>query len=722
MDEILDRQGIDRSRIEAAAAEDCGPAVPDRPLCEPQPRQSDGLAVQGIKIPKGELSSAHLAKIADLAEMYGDKHVYSTNRQNLELHGVSPARLAELRKEIGALGLETDEFYGLSDVVTCVGTTYCPLAVSATHQMFDLLQDLVHAEKYAPIRRRVLVNITGCPNSCSPYRIADIGLRGLRIREQVGSKDGYQVTVGGTQNNFGRPVGEFKTGDCPRVVAALLDTFLKLGQGEESLADHVARVGVGPYRAAVDALGISYQKAVNPLELSVVTGRGQTVLDAKTLARDVPCRAACPARTNVPEYIRHIARGNPDEAHRINQEDNVFPGVLGRICTRPCETRCRYQWTNIHGPVSICHLKRVCADTSGHASRPLPPYFSASGKRLAIVGGGPAGLAAARELKRCGHAVTVLEREPYLGGQMRIGVPIFRLPREVLENDIRAIVESGIEVRLGESVQAPQLLELADQFDAVLLAAGANQPRSIELDGLPPGAGIEGLRFLKHYNDDQPLPVQGDLLVIGGGFTAVDCARSARRLLGPRPGVTIVYRRGEAQMAASPEELEQLREENVRVETLATPLAARAENGRLRAVVFRRNVLREAAQPGQKPDFIPVPGSEFELPCDTLIFAIGQTQESNILPPGVKIAARHETSRRGLFVAGDFSSGNADVINAVADGKSAASAIDEFLMGRRAPHAACPRGAGGNHRPAPRPRPGRSAAHAGVAAGGAEGQ
>ena len=136
----------------------------------------------------------------------------------------------------------------------------------------------------------------------------------------------------------------------------------------------------------------------------MVTGRGQTPRDLKTIARDVPCRTACPARTNVPEYIRHIAHGRPDEAHLVNQEDNVLPGVLGRICTRPCEDRCRYQWTNIKGPVRICHLKRVAADQKGRptSSRCLR-YYDESGKRVAIVGGGPAGLAAARE---CGATGT----------------------------------------------------------------------------------------------------------------------------------------------------------------------------------------------------------------------------------------------------------------------------------------------------------------------------
>jgi NADPH-dependent glutamate synthase beta subunit-like oxidoreductase/ferredoxin len=477
-------------------------------------------------------------------------------------------------------------------------------------------------------------------------------------------------------------VGEFKQNDCVRVVTTILDTFLNIHGDEESLAENVARLGAEPYRRAVDALAISYDKAVNPLELSVVAGRGQMPRDFKTVARDVPCRTACPARTNVPEYIRHIAHGRPAEAHLVNQEDNVLPGVLGRICTRPCEDRCRYQWTSIKGPVRICHLKRFAADQKDGPSQPLPRYYDDSGKRVAIVGGGPAGLAAARELRRYGHDVTILEREPYLGGQVRIGIPTFRLPRPVLEEDIAAIIHSGIHVELQHDVDASRLVALCRQYDTVLLAAGANQPRMLELEGLPQGVGYEGLRFMKCFNDGAPLPIQGDVVVIGGGFTAVDCARTSRRLLGPGAGVSIMYRRGEGQMSANIEELREMRDEGVRIETLVTPLAAILRQGQLQAITFRRNVLGLMRE-GSKPDIRAVPGSEFDVPCRTLIFSIGQSQDTRILPQDVRLAGGHLTTVANLFVAGDYSSGNADVISAIADGKSAAEEIDFFLSGRR---------------------------------------
>jgi sulfite reductase beta subunit-like hemoprotein/NADPH-dependent glutamate synthase beta subunit-like oxidoreductase/ferredoxin len=688
VNEYLDKDGIDRSGFVTEEVHDVGGTmpdrpliIPDRPLCEPNPVGTDGLCIQRIKIPKGELLSEHLERIAELSEMYGDKHVYSTNRQNLELHGVRSERLPELKREIQTLGFETDHFFGLSDVVTCVGTTYCPLAVSTTHSLFDKLQPLVHDKKYEDIRNKVIVNITGCPNSCSPYRIADIGFRGLRIREMEGSREGYQVTVGGTQMSFGHAVGEFKEEDCMRVTATILDTFMKFRQGEETLAENITRLGVETYAREVESLGIEYHKAVNPLELTVVTGHADKPLDIRTIERDVPCRTACPAQTNIPEYIRHIAHGRMDEAAIINQEDNVLSGILGRICTRPCETRCRYQWTSIKGPVRICHLKRSSTDGKTKPLGPLPAYFEASGKKTAIIGGGPAGLAAARELRRYGHEVTIFEREAYLGGQIRIGIPEFRLPREIIEEDIAAILAQGVEVKLNHSIRKEEIIALAKQYDAVLLAAGANKPRTLKLEGLPEGTAIEGLHFMQHFNDGRPETIEGDVLIIGGGFTAVDCARSSRRLLGPKSNVTIVYRRGEAQMAATHEELQAMREEHIRIDTLVTPVAAKTENARLKAVVFQRNILGKTLD-GGKPAFQPVAGSEFEMPCDTLVFAIGQERETEILPHDIRIGEDHETNDSGLFVGGDFLGTNsADVINAVADGKRVAEKIDAYLMG-----------------------------------------
>jgi hypothetical protein len=326
----------------------------------------------------------------------------------------------------------------------------------------------------------------------------------MRIREDLGSAEGYRVLLGGSQEQFGQLLGEFKTGDCPAVLSNVLDLFLKLRQGGEALADNVRRVGIDLYREEVAALGIRYEMAPALAEYSVPTGECATPLDSKTIAMDVPCQAACPAKTNVPEYISLIARADNEGAYRINQEDNVFPGVLGRVCVRPCESRCRHQWTNTLGPVAICHLKRSAADRKAGPARRLEPWFDSSGRCIAVVGGGPAGLTAARELWRYGHEVLLFEREKTLGGMMVHGIPEFRLPREIVREEIAAIIDSGIDVRLGQDVTRAKLGELLGAYDAVLLATGAMLATPPEIEGAPEGIGISGLEFMRRYNAELP--------------------------------------------------------------------------------------------------------------------------------------------------------------------------------------------------------------------------
>ena len=442
-----------------------------------------------------------------------------------------------------------------------------------------------------------------------------------------------------------------------------------------------------PFRQAVEALHIQYDHAPKPSEFSTFTGEGHSALDLKTMARDIPCQAACPAGTNVPEYIRQLVLKNPDASYRINQEDNVFPGVLGRICTRPCEPACRHQWTNTNGPVTICHLKRAAADNKSQPAQPLAPWFDEpTGKRLAVIGGGPAGLAAARELKRLGHDVEIFEREQELGGQMAWGIPEFRLPRDVVREEVKAIVDSGIVVHLGQHVDRERLSRMASEFDAVLVAAGAIRGIKLKIEGLEDdNNAISGYDFMKRYNMGDPMPVSGDVVIIGGGFTAVDCAARHAACWAKKHRVTaIMYRRGEEHMSASPDEIWQLRLEGIDVGTLVNPVRVRTENGLVRAVIFDRNVLGDDPEDGGKPPIHRVPGSDYEVPCDTLIYAVGQTRTLEILPEGVELTEGNRTTHEKIFVSGDFHTGPLDVIHAVADGKQAADNIDQFLMGRKA--------------------------------------
>ncbi len=243
--EFLNQEGIATADLEVAPIVESGVPYPDRPLTEEDPVGTDGLVSVRAIIPKGELHHSAMRRFAELSEIFGDKRIYTTNRQNIEIHGVRPEQVAALKAEIAALGFATDGNYGIRDIVPCVGTTYCPLAVARTRDMYDELMTVVRRPEYDAIAQKVLINITGCPNSCSPYRIADIGLRGLRMREELGSVEGYEIVLGGNHDRFGRKVGEFKSEDCPRVVARILDTFMQIRQGDETLAECVQRTGFG---------------------------------------------------------------------------------------------------------------------------------------------------------------------------------------------------------------------------------------------------------------------------------------------------------------------------------------------------------------------------------------------------------------------------------------------------------------------------------------------
>ena len=679
----LGAQGVDTALLETLTVEDCGESWPARPLTEQEPVDANGNHVQRVMVPKGEMNFHDFHRLAELAEMYGDKRLHTTNRQNIEIHGVRPDDRGKLKATVEELGFGTGGFFGLSDVVACVGTTYCPLAVTKTHDLFDCLQELVHRDEYAPIRDRVLINVTGCPNSCSPYLIADLGFRGARLRTELGSVEGFEVCIGGTQKHHGEQLGDYRLEDCVAVATAVLDTFLAGREGDETLADHVARAGTGPYLKAVERLGIEYRTAPALHEYSTPTGSCSTALDQRTYDRDVPCEPACPARTRVPQYIEAIAKGDLDGAYRINQEDNVFPGVLGRVCSRPCEPACRHNRTGTEGEVRICHLKRSAADGKSFKPSPLDPWFESTGKRVAIVGSGPSGLTAARELRRYGHEVTVYEAEQVLGGMMRLAIPVFRLPREVVEDEIEAVIDSGIEVRRGEWVDRERVNELLGEFDAVVLAAGAIKPASLDLPGLAEGTALPGVSFMKAFNLDRAVTPDAPVVVIGGGYTAVDCVRAARRLLGVDGGsVRLMYRRTEAQMSAAPYEIEEIRREGIAVETLVSPVSVRVENGQIQAVTFRRMVLGEPEKDGAKPTITPLEGSDFEEPCRTLVTAIGQTRIIEVFPEGSTVDGM-STSVEGLFVAGDVRYGSLDVIHAVADGKAVADEIDGYLTGHK---------------------------------------
>lgn len=400
--------------------------------------------------------------------------------------------------------------------------------------------------------------------------------------------------------------------------------------------------------------------------LSIERGTGRHAKDFDWVAKNIPCRTACPAKTDIPGYLDAIRLGKAEEAYRINLRDNVFPAVLGRTCTRPCEPACRHGWEGLGEPVAICFAKRSADDFQARQQPVvLEKLFPPSGKRVAVVGGGAAGLTVARELALWGHEVSVFERHSEMGGLMIQGIPEFRLPREHVRREVEQIRLLGVEFRCGESVNRDRLCALQSDFDAVVLAAGTHEPVMPEIPGAELKGVFHGLEFLKEVNAGARPDVGARVVVIGGGFTAVDCARMARRLGASEAGM--YYRRSEAEMYIGSHELHQFATEGVHTRFQVQPVAFLGENGTLRAVRFVETRLVEDSSGRARPEA--VPGTEFEVACDTVLLGTGQK------------ASSWWRDLDGLFVAGDAANGPGSLIESIGHGKDIARKVDAALCG-----------------------------------------
>ena len=405
--------------------------------------------------------------------------------------------------------------------------------------------------------------------------------------------------------------------------------------------------------------------------LSKLCGKADAPKDFQWLEKNIPCQKACPASTDIPGYLDAIYRGEHSKAYRINLEANVFPAVLGRVCARPCEDACRHGWDGLGEPVAICFSKRSAADFGGQAPVVLDKWFGPSGKKIAVIGAGPAGLAAARQLARLGHQVTVYEKHNKPGGMMNQGIPVFRLPRDLINKEIGQIEALGVQIICNAEIgRTLPLKQLAEQFDAVILAAGTLKPNLLDLPGKELRGIRHGLDFLLEVNETGKGDVGKTVVVIGGGFTAMDCARTAKRL---GAQVKVCYRRTAAEMLVTPGELEELEHEGIPMEYMVAPKAYTGVDGRLKTIQFVRTEMGEP-DPGGRRRPVEIPGSEFELPVDSVLLATGQFPDTSWLD--------ETSSHLNVFSAGDFKNGASSLIQAIGHAKECVREVDRFLTGR----------------------------------------
>jgi formate dehydrogenase beta subunit len=402
----------------------------------------------------------------------------------------------------------------------------------------------------------------------------------------------------------------------------------------------------------------------------------------------VDCQWACPAHTPVPEYIRLIAEGRYSDAYMINWRSNVFPGILGRTCDRPCEPACRRGRVE-ETPVAICRLKRVAADFKDDVKPRMPKLAAKNGKRIAIVGGGPASLTVARDLAPIGYHCTVFDSDPKAGGMMRSQIPKFRLPDAVIDEETGYILDLGIDFKGGHRIDSLKKL-MAENYDAIFVGSGAPRGRELDIPGRKEAAknihiGIDWLSNVSFGHIDK---VGKRVIVLGGGNTAMDCCRTARRLGGEE--VKVIVRSGFEEMKASPWEKEDAIHEDIPILNFMVPVAFTHDNGKLTGVTFQK-VKAEYDTKGKR-SLVPSGEPDQTIACDDVLVAVGQ---ENAFPwierdcgiefdkwnmPKVDPSTMGST-HPNVFFGGDAAFGPKNIIWAVAHGHDAALSIHRLLSG-----------------------------------------
>jgi glutamate synthase (NADPH/NADH) small chain len=443
-----------------------------------------------------------------------------------------------------------------------------------------------------------------------------------------------------------------------------------------------------PERAPAERVR-SYDEAILGYTRKLAVAEALRCIDCKTK----PCTFACPALTKAPEYIQAIANGDFDQSLAIALETYPLPGTLGRTCFHPCEDSCV---VGIKGePVAICSLKRAAFDYGQwpEIRRPEP-----TGKAVAVVGSGPAGLQVAYDLARLGHAVTVLEALPKLGGMLQVGIPAYRLPRDVLDRELEKLAEWGVTFetgwRLGEG--ANTLDALLGRFDQVFLGVGCHSPKAIRVPGEEAKGIVHAVDWLRSLELTEKPDLAGQrIVIVGGGSTAMDVARNALRC-GAR-SVHIVYRRGRGEMTASPEEVVQARDENIKFLMLANPLqfvpyVDGPKAGFVKAVECIQMEMGAPDATGRRSPQ-PIEGSEFLLGADQVVLAVGQAPSA--IHEAVKgkvqlskwgdvvVDPECRTSHLRVFAAGDIALGPSSIIESIAQARKAAAAMARDLAGGR---------------------------------------
>ena len=450
-----------------------------------------------------------------------------------------------------------------------------------------------------------------------------------------------------------------------------------VGQGFEAEVEDSRRIRL---LAFVDASFFSPYMERSGKRYPVYTG------DAQWFSDNIPCMTACPSHTDISRYIALIADGRYADSYELNREHNVFPGCLGRMCARPCEDACRRK--EVDAPIGICYLKRVAADYRGETRRETPPPWN--GLTAGIIGAGVCGLTVARQLARKGYKVTIYEKQPVPGGVMWTCVPEWRLPRDVIMEEVELITDLGIEILYNTEVGKDiSFREIVEMYDAVVIATGCQIAQGLGVPGEDLEGVVSGIKFLEDVNlGNKDVWVGKNVVTVGGGFTSMDCVRTVLRMGAERSIMT--YRRSIQEIPVDELELEEAELEGVEIMYMVSPVRVIGdEHGRVKGIELVRNELGPPDSKGRRRPQ-PVPGSEFIVPCDMVLVAIGQRQDSSFLGDmlpnrdrrGVPLLDQNlKTELPNVWAAGDFVINPTNFISSIGEGKRVAIAIDRELRG-----------------------------------------
>ncbi|MBM4433399.1 MAG: FAD-binding protein, partial [Chloroflexi bacterium] len=482
---------------------------------------------------------------------------------------------------------------------------------------------------------------------------------------------------------------------CRAGIPKMLEILDKISQGRGTMDDLKVLEELAKMIISTSLCGLG-QTSPNPVLTTLRHFRDEYeahIIDRRCAAAvcqalfRAPCQHTCPVELDIPGYVSLIKEGRFEESYRLIRQRNPFPSICGRVCNHPCETKCRRG--QLDEPVSIRHLKRFAADyVYEKGLEYLPPIAEKKEERIAIVGAGPAGLSAANDLTRHGYQVTVFEALPVAGGMMAVGIPEYRLPRDILNREIDVIRKMGVDIRLNTPVDDVDAL-LKDRYRAVFIAAGAHKGDNMGIAGEDIEGVYDAIDFLRKINLGKEVKVGKKVAVIGGGNSAIDAARVALRK-GAKE-VHIFYRREQKDMPAIGEEIKAAKEEGIHIHSLAVPVRILNGNGKVSGIECTRMELKEFDRSGRRTPY-PIKGSEYTVNVDMIIEGIGQRPDTSFIKNGsVKVgrggtivADRRTlaTDHNGIFAGGDVVNGPQTVIEAIAAGQRAAYSIKNYIEGK----------------------------------------